>query len=133
MRHRPAYLQRRRLGINVTPLIDVLFLLVIFVLVTARFEEVAAIGVELPHGESREPPPTQTLVLTVTAQGDCYLGEDPVGLDALGERLRAAKDRDRQTTLVVRADRRVPWERVAQALDTARAAELRRVAFQIAR
>ncbi|MHC4873711.1 MAG: ExbD/TolR family protein, partial [Planctomycetota bacterium] len=50
---------RKRLAINITPLIDVLFLLVIFVLVTAQFEDVGGISVELPQGKAKELPEIQ--------------------------------------------------------------------------
>jgi len=120
---------RRRLSINLTSLIDVLFLLVIFVLVSARFEDAAGIDVNLPHGATRELPKEQTLVLTLTAGGKTYLNEAAVPDGALGTLLEEAAAMAQETVLVVKADRQVPWERVAAALDTAKRAGLTRLNF----
>ncbi|MFH0919553.1 MAG: biopolymer transporter ExbD [Fibrobacterota bacterium] len=122
---------RRAMGLNLTSLIDVLFILLIFVLVAARFEEVGAIAVDLPRGLSRELPESQTLTLTLTVEGKCFLGEEEVPFERLGERLGAEMSKARETVLVVAADRRVSWERVSGAIDAAKAAGLRRIAFRI--
>jgi biopolymer transport protein ExbD len=123
--------RRGRLAINLTSLIDVLFLLLIFVLVSARFEEVGGVAVELPQGRSKELPKRQTLILTLTAEGDLYLDEEPLSLAALGPALRAAAARARETTLVVRADQAVRSGRLLQAMDVAKQQGLERVAFQM--
>lgn len=121
----------RRAIINVTSLIDVLFLLVIFVLVSARFEEAGGIAVDLPHGVSKELPESQTLVLSLTAERRLFLDKTEVPAEALQSRLAAAAKRARQTVLIVKADKRVPAEDVIRALDTAKAVGLRQVAFKI--
>jgi biopolymer transport protein ExbD len=121
---------RRRAAINLTPLIDVLFLLVIFVLVTARFEDVGAVEVDLPRGTSESLPARQTLTLSVTSAGAYYLGEEEVPQASLRDVLQRRAAEARETGLVIRADRSVPWEAVHFATEAAKEAGLRRVAFQ---
>jgi biopolymer transport protein ExbD len=121
----------RRKGaiINVTSLIDVLFLLVIFVLVSARFEETAGVEVALPGGRARAETETKTLTLTLSAEGKAYLQTEAVPMDALAERLSAIARKNPKTVLKVRADKRLSWEAVHTALDIAKAAGLRRVSL----
>ena len=75
---------RRPSVINVTSLIDVMFLLLIFVLLSAKFEKEASVPVNLPAGGKAESGEKPTLkVLTIDAQGAMFLGQEPVEMQNL--------------------------------------------------
>lgn len=111
---------RKKLSINITPLIDVLFLLVIFVLVTAQFEDVGGISVDLPQGKAKELPEIQTLNLVLTAEGKFYLDKIEIPFEDLPAKLKKESAKAKESILVVKADKGVRWERVALAIDTAK-------------
>jgi len=118
-------------AINVTSLIDVLFLLVIFVLLAAKFEPEAGIHVDLPKGKSREVDKNQPIQLMISPEGAFFLGKDPVAPEALTQAIRAARDGKDDPVLMIFADRRVAWEKVVQATDAAKDAGQQKINFKI--
>lgn len=107
--------------ISLTPLIDVVFTLIIFFVVTTTFQERAHIALDLPEGGSakaqlEEPP----LVVSVDREGRFYVGEREVlGRDAssLLAALRVAAGDDRKRRVVLRADAEARHQAVVTALD----------------
>ncbi len=114
----PTAHRSHRLEMNMTPMIDVVFLLIIFFLVASHLvkQEVQA-NVELPQAatgieqqESRSPPVT----INVVAEGDQYvvkLGAESVERDELASRLAAhVKKKGRELEIRIRADRSTPYQ-----------------------
>lgn len=119
---------KRRPSINITSLIDVLFLLLTFFLVTTSFIEQSALKVELPSMENvdrvRQP---QRFVLDVAPDGRIHYDGEPVERAALGDRLKtASNDVNAAGGLVLRADRDLPHGEVMGVLDIIRGAGIRR-------
>ncbi len=115
--------------INMTPLVDVmLVLLIIFIITVPVIQQ--AVKVELPRAMSqRDSPPPENLQLSVDAQGQVFLGTQPVAASDLEDALRAYAGRDPQPQLYIRGDRQVPYEHVAQAMTAAQRAGLSKIAF----
>lgn len=103
--------------INVTPLIDVLLvLLIVFMLVVPGAPTALDASIpETPHG-----PTTSGLSLTVDREGFSLDGVPVPGLAGLGPRLRAALETRRDRTVVVRVAAGVAYSRVVDAIDVAR-------------
>lgn len=118
-------------AINITSLIDVMFLLVIFVLLSAKFEPEGGIAVDLPQGKSREVPQTSTYKLTLTHTDVMYLQKEKVTLTELPEAIKRMRATLKDPTLVVAADKDVPWERIVVVTDIARQAGQAKVNFKI--
>ena len=101
---------KRRPAVNVTSLIDVLFLLLTFFLVTTQFADQAALKVELPamaHSEKTQH--LRRYVLNVSTDGQMALDGQVVDRESLRDLLaRYAADVDASGGLVLRADRRLP-------------------------
>ena len=119
---------RRRPFINITSLIDVLFLLLTFFLVTTSFIEQSALKVELPSMENvdrvREP---KRFVLDVAQDGRIHYDGETVERTALGDRLKTASNEiNAAGGLVLRADRDLPHGEVMGVLDIIRGAGIRR-------
>jgi len=115
--------KRRTYGttLNIAPLIDVVFLLIIFFMVVTQFTSAAFEDMELPvarSGERSEAQPAGRLVVNVHADGRLrVMGQDhtPESLQALLSREREAHGPDRMNILV-RGDRLTPWRKVAPVL-----------------
>jgi biopolymer transport protein ExbD len=127
-------------SINLTPLIDIVFLLLIFFMVSTTFNRETDLEIALPEARSdaAQPLARQVISLVINAQGQYQL--HPIGGDsdapirprdadelaaALGRRPRSASN----PTLVIRADAQTTHQAVILALDAARRAGLTRVTF----
>ncbi|MGD8396328.1 MAG: biopolymer transporter ExbD [Candidatus Eiseniibacteriota bacterium] len=118
---------RRRVIINITSLIDILFLLIIFFVVSSTFLEQPGMQLDLPEAESAEAQEAEQLTVELDAAGGLRLDGEPVAPGQLLETLRArvaARDAG-DRALVLRADREVPHGRVVRVMDDARRAGIR--------
>jgi len=116
-------------AINVTPLVDVmLVLLVIFMLAAPLLA--SALRLDLPRAAATQPLQGGASVqIALTRDGRVLLGEQPVSAEVLQARLRALGRERPDTELQLRADRDVPYGRVAELLGQAQQAGLSRVGF----
>ncbi|MHB0776938.1 ExbD/TolR family protein [Halomonas sp. WWR20] len=121
--------QREPVEVNLTPLIDVVFLLLIFFMVSTTFETRQALELELPQasqGASASTP--EPLVLTIDAEGDYRLDDEPLASQAaLREALAPHADLARERGLVIAADGRAAHADVVAALDAAAALGIQHV------
>jgi biopolymer transport protein ExbD len=118
--------KRKRPVINITSLIDVVFLLLIFFMVSTTFAEHPGIKLELPTASTAEPSKLEPLTLTLDKKGTMFLNDVRVGDKELRAALEAeAKKPD--ATLVLKADRGVPYGYVIQAMDISRQSGIRRI------
>lgn len=116
---------------NLTPLIDVVFLLLVFFLVATTFaNEEVEMDLELPkakHGQADRD--TQLIVVSVAEDGAMFVDGREVTTAALEQKLRAAAERDREQEVLIRGDTRVQLGRVVEAFDACRAASLTKVSI----
>jgi biopolymer transport protein TolR len=115
--------------INVTPMVDVmLVLLVIFILAAPLMT--SAIRLDLPQSEGTESGVApQAVALVVDAQGTLFLNDKQITPEALRQRLSEAAKRNPMTELELRADQSVPYGRVVEAMGLAQKAGLSRIGF----
>jgi biopolymer transport protein ExbD len=115
--------------INMTPLVDVMLVLLIIFIITVPVMK-HAVNVELPTATSQpEQVKPETLQLSVDAQGAFYLNQSLVASDALSGVLQAEAAKDPQPELHIRGDKVVRYEFVAQAMASAQQAGLRKIGF----
>ena len=115
--------------INMTPLVDVMLVLLIIFLITIPVVQ-HAVKVELPRASStRDKTPPDNLQLAVDAQGQFFLGKQAIAPDALEDALREQAAKDPQPQLYIRGDKKVPYEHVAQAMTAAQRAGLTKIGF----
>lgn len=121
--------QRRRARIEIVPMIDtIFFLLVFFIIYSLSLTRQAGIGVEPPAGGAPLPESQQVLVL-IPVQGAVLVNGEPVGEDGLSGRLAGLFRLHPESVAVVTADRSVPHGRVVQVMEMARRAGARRFAI----
>jgi len=120
-------LRRRRRaprGIELTPLIDVVFLLLVFLILTANFQP-AVLELELPGGATEEAGQEPAVLLELAADGTLALDGAAVTASALDGALRAALVPLASRAVRLRADERVPFGRLLPVIEAARASGAR--------
>ncbi|HRH28597.1 MAG TPA: biopolymer transporter ExbD, partial [Aquabacterium sp.] len=114
--------------INMTPLIDVmLVLLVIFMLTAPLMTSSLKLNLPRTEGTQKQPPDPKAIKLSLLPSGDLMVDGQPSTLPALAERLLPIKGS--QTEIHLRADKAVPYGKVAEVLGVLQKAELHRIAF----
>ena len=115
--------------INVTPMVDVMLVLLIIFMVTAPLLTVG-VPVDLPKTEASViTGQDEPLVITINSSGRIYLQETELKLDVLVARLRAITRNKLETRIFVRGDRSVVYGRIMELMGTINAAGFRRVAL----
>ena len=107
----------RGLIINVTSLIDVMFLLLIFFMVSSTFKNQPAINLVLPRSATATETPMTPAVLYLTRTGDVYLNEAPVTRDELPRLLRKLQAGTGEDSIVLRADQKAEHGDVVALID----------------
>ena len=115
-------------GINVTPLVDIVLVLLIIFIVTAKFVIAPAVPLDLPRATKSEEVQT-ILAVTLTADGDLLIDGQPASSADLKERARAALERDEALRAVIQADGKARHEQVIAVLATLKSSGVERVAF----
>jgi biopolymer transport protein ExbD len=116
-------------GINVTPLVDVMLVLLVIFIVTAKIIVTPAVPLDLPHAAHGEEVQV-ILSVIVPVRGPMLVNGSPLANDdALTERARVAAAGDPELRAVIQADGDVPHRRVIHVLDQLKGAGISRVAF----
>lgn len=115
--------------INMTPLIDVMLVLLVIFMITAPLMA-SGLHLELPRSEAATPAEApRFLDLSVDARGQWYVGTEAVSQPTLRERAAAAARAEPDTEVRLRADRAVPYGQVAEVIGALQQAGLLRIAL----
>ena len=115
--------------INMTPLVDVMLVLLIIFIITVPVMK-HAVNIDLPRASSEpEQPKPQNILFSVTADGAYYWNEQKIDDSELPNRLAAEAAKEPQPELHIRGDKAVRYERVAVAMAAAQKAGLRKIGF----
>jgi biopolymer transport protein ExbD len=114
--------------LNITPLLDLVFvLLIIFMITTPLMEQ--QLPVDLPKATTSlpttMPDPKSILTLTLSRDGSVLLGSEKVTIDQLTPLLTQRKARDPELVVSLRADSSLPYEKIFRALEAVRSAGTR--------
>jgi biopolymer transport protein ExbD len=119
--------------INLTPLIDVVFLLLIFFMVSTTFEREAELSIELPEATSKaEEKKDERIEIAIDASGRFYVnGRQLINtrLQTLKLAMRKAADGKTEAPVVISADAKTPHQSVVMVMDAARQLGLVRLTF----
>jgi len=116
-------------GINVTPLVDIMLVLLVIFMVTATIVATPAVPIDLPQARHTEDVQVVLSVVLPAAGGTLVDGEPAADDGAFVRRAQAVAARDGQVRAVIDADGAVPHRRVIHALDLLKAAGISKVAF----
>jgi len=126
--------RRESPAIDLTPLIDVVFMLLIFFMVSTTFKDQSLIRIDLPKAsqEQKQEEEKQTIELTINAQGDYFVnGKQVVNnqLDTLKKALQIVIGDREHPPLIISADGKTPHQAVVTAMDAARQVGLVRLSI----
>lgn len=111
---------RARNNMSLTPLVDVVFLLLLFFALTLHFSPEEAISVELPTSSSTKKQPETEIILTVTPEGVIRLNEKDVPSESLETELVSLRKIDEKQAVQVRADQEVEVGKLVAIIDAIR-------------
>ena len=115
--------------INVTPLVDVMLVLVVIFIITAPLLA-SSIRLDLPRTDAATPNEAPAFVTVVLDQsGALFLDDRPLAPGDLAEQLAQAARRNPETEVQLRADRSIPYGRVVEVMGAAQKAGLNRIGF----
>lgn len=108
--------------INVTPLVDVMLVLLIIFMVTAPMMQ-QGLEVQLPEtANSGVPTSEEPFILVIKKDGSLHAGEAKINMDSLGSKLKAIFSTRKDKQVYIQADRQVDYGTVAEAMGEIRAA-----------
>lgn len=119
--------------VNITSLIDVVLLLLIFFMVSTRFVDESKIDLQLPSA-SEHPIPTEpvSIEIVIDRQGQFFVAGKPLpnsAMESLRAALKAAKGDARDPMVIISADRETDFQLAVDAMDAARMEGLTRITF----
>jgi biopolymer transport protein ExbD len=115
-----------------TPLIDVVLMLVIFFMLTTTFVLSPGIEVDLPRGHTSQEPRERDVIITMTREGAIYFQDAQVSLETLRAVLQRARNRQPELRVVIKADTLVPHGQVVSVMDIAKYLGIDRLAVATA-
>ncbi|MFA4988561.1 MAG: biopolymer transporter ExbD [Candidatus Omnitrophota bacterium] len=107
---------------NIAPLIDVIFLLILFFMLTANFVISPGIKLDLPSALSAKPQEEENTVVSVTRDGGLFLNDKGISGQELPGALKKELERAKNKTVVIRADENVNFGLAVDVLDIAKQA-----------
>jgi biopolymer transport protein ExbD len=124
-------LKSRSPRIEMLPLIDVVFLLlVVFIYAMLSMAVHRGMPVALPTSTTAQPDTHAVVAVTVTADGDIFVDQKPVALEDLKMALERLAADDMGTGVLLFADRQLPYQALFRVLDQVRRAGLHRISLQ---
>lgn len=123
--------ERRKSRIEMLPLIDIVFLLLVFFIYAMLSMAVhRGLPVVLPTSSTAKIDKHLILSVTVRADGSIFLDKERISLKDLSEALRKAARNRKETGVLLFADKAVPYQEVFRVLDQIRMAGLNRISLQ---
>ena len=114
--------------INLTPLIDLTFLLLITFIITFPLLE-QGIPVNLPRGKADDLDQRQMRTITLNLEGQVFLDREPITQEALAAEMNDLGRADPETVVLVRADEKIAYGRLVEILNILREAKIARMAL----
>ncbi|RLE17704.1 MAG: hypothetical protein DRJ08_01165 [Acidobacteria bacterium] len=113
---------RRNALLDISPLIDVVFLLLIFFMVSTTFRDEAGLPLNLPSSVSKGLKKTDNVVVTISEKGDIYVGKELTPPDKLTGVIKKQIALAKKKELIIKADKSARYELVYRVMDASRQA-----------
>ncbi len=122
--------QRKKVEINLVPLLDSIFILIFFFMFAlSTMVKKNGLAVALPKSGSGQKI-TEKTTLTIRQNGALFWNEVPIPEDQLLNKMTEFKKSSPETSLVIRGDKGTPFEKIVKILDQAESIQLRRVTIE---
>ena len=119
---KPIVKKRAAVGIDLSPIIDMTFLLLIFFMVSTTFQKDAHVDLQRPSAKSASTAPSKALRVSIDRQGAIYLDGAPTKIWMLQSKLRDAFRGGADKQILVVADRGIPVAKLVEVVDQSRVA-----------
>ena len=119
------FLRRKevRTQLNIAPLIDVIFLLIIFFMLSSHFITHPGIKISLPSAETAQLHAEEDIVIYITGEDKIYLNDQEVLLEELEQRLSSKIREVEKRTLIIKADKKIDLGLAVRVMDIAKKAK----------
>lgn len=108
--------------INMTPMLDVVFILLIFFIVTASFVKEAGIEVNRPEAATAVKKERANILVAISDKGEIWINKRRVDVRAVQANIERLKAENPQGTVVIQADKKATTDVLIKVMDSARAA-----------
>ena len=108
--------------VDISPLIDVVFLLLIFFIVTTVFVKETGVQVSKPRAANSEDLQKQAILIAVTGEGRVWHGGREIGMDGVRSVVAAMLEEDPERPVIVRADAEAATQATVEVIDNAKLA-----------
>ena len=115
--------KKARTHLNIAPLIDVVFLLLIFFMLSSYFVMQPGIKITLPTALTAKLQQEENIIIYISKDNNLYLNEKPVTLDNLLDKLRIKIGKLESKTVIIKADEKIDLGLAVKVMDIARQAE----------
>jgi biopolymer transport protein ExbD len=124
MRHLNQMLQEQdeKEEIDMTPMLDVVFILLIFFIVTASFVKEAGIDVNRPEAATAVKKERANILVAISDKGDIWINKRKIDIRSVQANIERLKAENPQGTVVIQADKKATTDTLIKVMDSARAA-----------
>jgi biopolymer transport protein ExbD len=120
----------RRVRIEIIPMIDVIFFLLVFFMISSlAMTKINSLPVSLPRTSASAQAIKQNIILTIKKEGTIFVNKNPVTMTTIGSQLAYEMRNSPQDTVVVNADKGTNYGLVVQVMDQARTIGVRKFAL----
>lgn len=123
--------KREGIQVDMTPLIDMMFLLIIFFLIATSFQTYKKISVTLPGSETGENPVNESLIISILKDGSIEIEEKKFTLSQFNEYLKENYSILSKKQIYINADRSVDYESIIKILDVLRKNSLQSISLGV--
>lgn len=114
--------KRKATLVDISPLIDVVFLLLIFFMVSTTFIDEAGIPLDLPSSVSQGIKKTKNVTINISKEGKISIGKDIVTKENLVEKIKENLEKSEKKEVIIKADKDARYELVYLIMDSSRQA-----------
>jgi len=128
-RRRSASNREEAVEPNLTPMLDVVFIMLIFFIVTATFIKQAGYEPSRPEADTARKKPTVSVLVAISPAGDVWIDKEKVEVAALRTHIERIHAENPKGSLVIQADKDAKYEKLEAVINAARAAGVLEVAI----
>ena len=110
--------------IDITPMLDVVFIMLIFFIVTASFVKESGIEVNRPEASTSQSKPRASILVAINDLGEIWINKRRVDVRAVQANIERLKAENPQGTVVIQADKKSTTDTLIKVMDAARAARV---------
>ena len=113
-------------GVDMTPMIDIVFLLIIFFMVSSTFIKNRGIKVSLPKSATSQSQSDNKIIISIKKNGEIYLNNQII-TGNLNEMLRNERLKNGNDVIIIKGDKEVSYKKMIEVMDSAKAVGLDRI------